>query len=433
MNKSRFFLAFYLINSLKNMALKDLKVLICGGGIAGPALAYWLARLGHKVVVVERFPVIRATGAQIDIRGQGIVAIERMGLNDAIRSKLVDEAGVSIVNSRGKVKATILANKSGKGAQSLISEYEIMRGDLVRTLHGATEDKVKYIFGKSVDSFEENEKRVIAYFSDGSSDTFDMLVGADGQGSRVRRHIQPLGAPSEYHNLGAHMAYWFIPKIESEQIGMCKTYLSPGRRMIMTRTHNEKETQVYFLLLSDSEELRAISKSSIQQQKKAWADMFRDAGWQSDRFIKEMQTTDNWFCQDVVQVKTDTWHSGRVVLLGDAAHCPSPLTAMGTTSSLVGAYVLAGEISRSENLTQAFQNYHRIMRPYIDEIHQLNTWWLRWVIPESQRTISIIHFLVGLSCFLRIPQLIARFSNDWDGDWKLPDYPEMDVDQAQKR
>ncbi|KAJ5129997.1 Monooxygenase FAD-binding [Penicillium bovifimosum] len=415
------------------MAPQVLKVLICGGGIAGPALAYWLAQLGHKVIVVERFPTVRATGAQVDIRGQGITAIKRMGLHEAIRSKLVDEAGVSIVNSRGKTKATILANKSGKGASSLSSEYEIMRGDLVRILHEATEGEVKYIFGKTVDSFKEHGDQVVAYFSDGSSDTFDMLVGADGQGSRVRRNIQPVAAPSEYHNLGVHMAYCFIPRIESDPIGMCRAYLCPGRRMIMTRTHNEKETQIYFILLSDSEELRAVPKLPIQQQKKAWANMFHDAGWQSERFIKEMQTTDNWFCQDVVQVKTDTWHSGRVVLLGDAAHCPSPLTGMGTTSSLVGAYVLAGEISRSQDLTQAFENYHKIMQPYVDEIQQLNTGWLRWVMAKSQGVIAIIHFLVGLACFLRIPQLIARLSNDWDGDWKLPDYPELDVDQAEKR
>ncbi|KAJ5550276.1 Monooxygenase FAD-binding [Penicillium sp. DV-2018c] len=415
------------------MALKDMKVLICGGGIAGPALAYWLAQLGHKVVIVERSPALRETGAQVDIRGQGIVAIKRMGLHDAIRSKLVDEKGVSIVNSKGKVKATILANKSGKGAQSLSSEYEIMRGDLVRTLHKATEDNVSYIFGKTVDSFKEDGNRVVAYFSDGSSDTFDMLVGADGQGSRVRRLIQPIGAPSEYHNIGAHMAYCFIPRIESDEIGMCRTYLSPGRRMLMTRTHNEKETQVYFILLSDSEELRTVPKRSVEEQKQAWADMFHDAGWQGDRFIKEMQVTDNWFCQDVVQVKTATWHSGSVVLVGDAAHCPSPVTGMGTSSSLVGAYVLAGEISRCEDLTQAFENYHRIMQPYIDEIHQLNTWWLRLVMPKSRGMISIIHFLVGLACFLHIPQLMARFSNDWGGDWELPSYPELDVGQTEKQ
>jgi 2-polyprenyl-6-methoxyphenol hydroxylase-like FAD-dependent oxidoreductase len=139
-----------------------------------------------------------ASGAQIDLRAQGIEAVKRMGLLDAIRGKLVDEAGVSFVDSQGKTKATIMANKSGKGAQSLTSEYEIMRGDLVRILYGATKDNVEYVFGKTVERFEQDEKQVVAHFSDGSSDTFDLLVGADGQGSRIRKAILPPDSPDPY-------------------------------------------------------------------------------------------------------------------------------------------------------------------------------------------------------------------------------------------
>lgn len=135
----------------------------------------------------------------------------------------------------------------------------------------------------------------------------------------------------------------------------------------MARSHNETETQVYFMLRSDSEELRNIPKASVGQQKHFWAQSFSDSGWQADRFIEGMHTTENWFCQNVVQIRTDTWHSGRVVLLGDATHCLSPLSGMGTSSSLVGAYVLAGELARSKDLPQAFQNYSQMMRPFINQ------------------------------------------------------------------
>jgi 2-polyprenyl-6-methoxyphenol hydroxylase-like FAD-dependent oxidoreductase len=400
-----------------------LKVLICGGGVAGPALAYWLARMGHQVVVIDRFPTLRATGAQIDLRGQGIEVVKRMGLIDAVRKKLVNEAGVSFIDAKGNAKATILANKSGKGGQSFTSEYEIMRGDLVRIFYEATKDKVEYIFGKTVDGFTENDRGVVAYFSDGSSDTFDLLVGADGQGSHIRRKILPPGAPDEYHQLGVHMANWFVPRTETDS-NMCQLYLSPGGRMIMSRSHNETETQVYFMLSSDTEELRNVPRGSVGQQKHFWAQRFRDAGWQADRFIKGMDTTENWFCQNVVQIRTDTWHSGRVVLLGDAAHCPSPLSGMGTSTSLVGAYVLAGELAQSEDLSQAFQNYSQIMRPFIDQVQRL---WIRWALPNSQWQISLVHLIIRLACFLRIPQLISRFSDHGDGDWKLPEYPELKV------
>lgn len=98
---------------------------------------------------------------------------------------------------------------------------------------------------------------------------------------------------------------------------------------------------------------------------------FLGAGWETDWFLEGMKTTEILYCQDVVQVRTDIWHKGRVVLLGDASYCPSPFSGMGTTSSFVGAYVLAGEINRNtENLDQALENYDKTLRPFASEIQK---------------------------------------------------------------
>ncbi|KAF5015136.1 hypothetical protein F66182_13636, partial [Fusarium sp. NRRL 66182] len=162
------------------------KILISGAGIAGPSLAYFLslARADHQITIIERFPAIRKKGAQVDLRAQGIEVVKRSGLLDAICSKLVPEEGVSFINSKGVVQGSILANKSRQGAQSLTSEYEIMRGELVGILYDATRglDGVKYIFGKEIESFTEEDDdiegkgKVAVVFSDGSMDTFDLLV-----------------------------------------------------------------------------------------------------------------------------------------------------------------------------------------------------------------------------------------------------------------
>ncbi|WNV87222.1 FAD-dependent monooxygenase [Umezawaea sp. Da 62-37] len=407
----------------------SLKVLVCGGGIAGQAVAYWLGRGGHEVVVVERFPALRATGAQVDLRGQGIEAIERMGLLDAVKDELVHEPGVAFVDARGRRWGAVMANTSGKGRQTLTSEYEIMRGDLVRVLHNATKDDARFVFGVEVESFEQDEDRVVARFSDGTSDEFDVLIGADGQGSRVRRDLLPAGGPDPYRPVGIHMAYWFVPR-DATDSDLRETYNPPGRRMIMRRSHNATETQVYFAMWDESEEAAAIHRRPVDEQKRFWADRFRDAGWQAGRFLAGMEEAGFFYSQEVTQVRIPTWSEGRVALVGDAGYCSSPYSGMGTSAALVGAYVLAGEINRNPgSIPTAFANYRATLQPFVDNIQaRVNPKILRFGFPEGRLGINALLTLGAVGSFLRLPELAARFAKeDRGGDWPLPDYSDLRV------
>ncbi|WP_109031171.1 FAD-dependent monooxygenase [Streptomyces rubrogriseus] len=404
----------------------SLRVLVGGGGIAGHALAYWLVRGGHRVTVRERYPDLRATGAQVDLRGQGIEAVRRMGLLDTVRGKLVDEAGVAFLDARGRPRATLMANTSGRGRQSLTSEYEIMRGDLVRILHEATGNDVEYVYGTSVDGFDQDEREVVAHCSDGSSETYDLLVAADGQGSRLRRAILPDGT-DPYWRVGIHMAYWFVPRIASDS-NIRDTCMVPGGRQIMRRSHNPTETQVYFVLREDSAQASAIHREPVEKQREFWADRFRDAGWQTKRFVDGMRTSPFFYSQEIVQVRTGTWSRGRVVLAGDAAHCASPYSGMGTSGGLVGAHVLAGEINRRpDDLPTALAHYDTTLRPFTDEIQgEVNPRLLKLAMPMTQRAIDAFLTVTGMATRLRVPDLATRFSKgDRGGAWRLPHYPEL--------
>ena len=400
-----------------------LRVVIAGGGIAGPALAFWLARAGHHVTVVERFPALRATGAQVDLRGQGIEAIRAMGLLDEVRAHLVAEPGVRLTDRRGRTLGTVMANTSGTGRQTLTSEYEIMRGDLVRILFDATKDDVEYRFGLSVDGFEQHPDHVAVRFSDGTTGDFDVLVGADGQGSRIRRAILPSGA-EPYRRLGMHMAYWFVPRT-ADDTDIRDTYAASGARQVMRRSHNAEETQAYFVLRETSEAASAVHRASVEEQQRFWADRFRDAGWQVTRFIDGMTDAPFFYSQEVLQVQTDTWSSGRVVLVGDAAHCASPYSGMGISGGLVGAYVLAGELNATpEDPAAAFRRYDQTLRPFVDEIQAaVKPRVLALAMPHSRLGVSALRVLVRLVCALRLPERIAaRRSTDRGGRWALPTY-----------
>ena len=159
--------------------MAQLKVLIVGGGITGPALAHWLSKVDCDITIVERAPDLRASGQQIDLRGEGVAVMRKMGIESAVRAKVVQEEGAEFVDKNGRRQAFFGANKTGQGRQSLTSEFEIMRGDLCRIIFDATQG-AKYIFGNSVATYKDTGSKVEVSFKDGRTDTFDLMVGADG-------------------------------------------------------------------------------------------------------------------------------------------------------------------------------------------------------------------------------------------------------------
>lgn len=429
-----------------------LNVLIMGAGIGGSALAFWLAKLNHNVTVVERHPCLRINGLQIDLRGFGIEVMKRMGLEKVVRSKLVPEEGWAIVDHTGREWAFFPANKSGKGAQTMTSEFEIMRCDLCQILHdAATEKGAKYVFGTYLESFEERNGLVNVKFSDGKTDSFDLVVGADGLGSRLRRLMlaESNGASKDaLVDLNERTAYFTIPKsIEEGDRYIASGYMLPEKRFVLTRRHNPTEMQVYLKCETNkgpTNLVKTMRRGDVKAEKDAFAEMFQGCGQKTDELIKAMQEgADDWYCQYTGFVKNDRWSKGHVTLVGDAAH-GTPADGQGTSAALVGAYVLAGEIERhygtgdkaattekqtenddNDQLLTAIEAYEHKLQPFIKQIHGEYSAepGVFDRIPWTSFTVSFFLYIAWFIALLRLDLLLARFM-PMEGvkNWDLPEY-----------
>ncbi|WP_155057570.1 FAD-dependent monooxygenase, partial [Streptomyces blattellae] len=374
---------------------------------------------------------LRASGAQIDLRAQGVDVVKRMGLLDAVEARQVHEAGFEMIDSEGRVKARMMPNTSGRGTASITSEYEIMRADFLRILYDAAKDRAEFRFDTMIERFEQDDEHVKVHFADGSSETFDLLVGADGQGSRIRRAILPPGAPDPYRRSGVNVAYWIVPRDESDS-DIATMYNAPGGRLVIRRSHSETETQIYFFLRDNSPEARAIHRKPVDEQKRFYADKLRGAGWQTDRFLHALESSDNFYSQEVVQIVAERWHQGRVVLVGDAAHGLPP-AGWGVTSSLIGSYIMANELERNaEKPSTAFGSYETAMRPFIKSKEPASFRSMRILLPSSRLGIRLFH-TVGRTArpvMQNISKLRARLStlasrDGGVGAWALPDYDDL--------
>lgn len=420
--------------------MPHLRVLVNGAGIAGNALAFWLSKLGHSVTVLEQHPTLRTNGLQIDLRGHGIEVLKRMGLEAAFRSKMAPEQGVEVVDKTGKRRAFFPVNKTGKGAQAFTTEYEIMRGDLCRLLYDATKDRACYLFGTSIESFEQRGNAVEVTFTNGETGRFDLLVGADGQWSRTRKMMFGPDASDGFRPLGGlYASYCTIPQpIQDGEEYIATCYIAPGNRGIMTRRHNPHEIQAYLGYRTDSERIKNAYRGGVEREKEAVAEVLEGAGWRTEEYVKLMTDSDNFYLECVGLVKLRSWTSGRVTLVGDAAYCPSVMTGMGTTCAMVGAYVLAGEIGKHfgrgdaggegsvelDHVTAGLTAYEGKFRPFMDQVQKgvLENGGFR--LPSTPLTISIFHVLAGLVSFLKL-NVVGEWLLKEKVDWELPDYERM--------
>ncbi|WP_091350179.1 FAD-dependent monooxygenase [Micromonospora rhizosphaerae] len=338
-------------------------ILISGASVAGPALAWWLRRYGFRPTVVERAPALRAGGYKVDIRGAALDVVDRMGLLEQVRRHDTGMRLARFVDAEGAQLATMDAQLFG-GREG--DDAEIMRGDLARILAAATDD-VEYVFGDSIAAMTPIAEGVEVAFERGSRRTFDLVIGADGLHSNVRRLA--FGPESSHlRHLGHHIAIFTVPA----EFGVPRTELmhpAPGRTVGVYRTAGAQDAKTLFLFPSPQ---GGPDHRDVAGQKALLAEAFAGVGWQVPRLLDAMWDAPDFYLDSMSQVRMDRWSAGRIGLVGDAAYGASPASGQGTSLSLVGAYVLATSLATAGGDPAAgFADYERRMRPFVEANQQL--------------------------------------------------------------
>lgn len=400
--------------------MHQLSILVSGAGIAGPVLAHFLSQAGHKVTVVERAPCVRTGGQNVDIRGHGLTTLRRMGVEEAIRSKTTHEKGLRFVDASNQSWADFPA---GKG-EGFTSDIEIMRGDLARVLYEASRTNVEYVFGDCVKSIREDAGGIEVDFENGmASKRVDVLVGADGWASRTRKLVYgPEVSREAVKDLGQWAAWFTITHQESDS-DWARWYNAQGKRMILLRPDNANISRASLWIMPSDDHLDAVAKEEVASQKAAWKAMFKEAGWEAERVVDGMEAADDFYMQKIAQVKMPSWSSGRTVLVGDAAYCPSPISGMGTTVAIVGAYVLAGELARSpENVETAFRAYEKRMKKFIGVAQKLAPGAPSMANPQTSWGITVLHLFLGFVAWTGILSWMGASFNPPAKAMDLPQY-----------
>ena len=397
--------------------------LIAGASIAGPTLAYWLARYGWRTTVVERAPSLRLGGQNVDLKGAGLQVIRRMGLEDSVRSAYTGELGLEFIGSRGQTLSRFpVGDASG---MSLTSEVEILRGDLAGLLVAATTGSTTYRFVDRITSVQQEDASALVTFEHGAPERFDLVVAADGIGSTTRGLV--FGDEPVVRSLGVEATWATIPRTDTDT-DWWRWFNAPGGTVSLRPDRHGTMRVIVTRTLTRAENRDFTSGRTAEEQRALLRRTFSGAGWETDRVLEALEDVDDLYFEVVGQVHAPRWSKGTVALVGDAGYCPSPVTCMGTTLAVVGAYVLAGEIAKHTDLRDGLASYERIMRPWVHQAQKLPPGAPRIANPTSRAGVGLLRAAVRLAGTRAVRAVASRMSRGGTpaDAFELPQYTHLE-------
>lgn len=394
------------------VGLANRRILINGGGIAGLTLAWWLRRRGFEPTVLEVAPAPRAGGYMIDFWGMGIDVAERMAIMDQLRRAHVEIPSMEFVDTNDRVRARFPIRRMRESIGW--RHVNLLRSSLERVLYNAVKNSVEIRFGTGVESLRDDGKGVDVTLTNGTTERWDLVVGAGGLHSHTRRLV--FGPDDSYEK---YLGYYTASYTMDDFIGgpkVFKTCSLPGRQAGVYSI-GDGRLAAFFVF----HETKTFGHLTPEAQRAKLLSVYGGDGWITPRLLQRMDRAPDFYFDAVSQIRMTPWSRGRVALVGDACQCVSLVAGQGSALAMGGAYALAGELAKAGgDHVHAFRRYEDIMTPEILRKQHLALKFASSFVPAKKFGIFVRDMVVRAMVLPGLTGLVARGA--MLDSLRLPDY-----------
>jgi 2-polyprenyl-6-methoxyphenol hydroxylase-like FAD-dependent oxidoreductase len=340
------------------------RVLVSGASFAGLSTAFWLHRLGYSVTIVEVASGLRKGGTPVDIEGETIGILQRMGMFDAVRAKALPPRAFEFKDADDHTLGGF-GVETGANAPPR-TRFEIHRDDLLDILFAGIDGSVELLFGRSIRQLDDEPEGVTVTLDDGTRRTFALVFGCDGNRSNTRKLV--FGDEKNFmYFMGGYVYLKVVEETGLLPPNVSQVFSVPGRTAMLNGYDDRTDIGLAFRAEGEI----TYDYRDRAQQRVMIHDHFDGLAWKVPAVLKHVDTDDDFYFDRINQIRMPFWSKGRVALVGDAGYCVSPVAGLGGSMAIIGAGRIAKALEQhGADYAAAFQDYHDKLHAFVDDVQK---------------------------------------------------------------